>query len=676
MIKIKKTIFAIVATLSASGCLLSAHNHVDAATQGVSEQQINEYIDKASLEQKVGQMYVSRTPQTPGQAQQDVAKYNLGGLIVYDADMKGLSQEQFKQKMADYQKSAQTPLLIGVDQEGGLVSRLTHSGLIAQNGDQFAFPRKQYEDAEKVNPGSGMKVVLEYARKNATLLRQLGINWNYAPDADYSNTTGGFIYDRTFGGGSYQATADYIKQVVPAWQHDNLVASTLKHFPGYGDAADTHTGFATREDSLRDIETKDMLPFIAGMQAGADSVMVTHVIYDKIDPIYPASLSRKINNLIRDYCHYNGLIVTDALEMGAITDFAKAHGNLPVDVLAVMAGNDMIMTTDYATGIGDIVKAVKEGKIKESQINASVKRILDLKNKLGLLTADSLNPNKQVDPGKQPENPDHPSKPTDPTGSKKIVLNPVTYNQDKSVAYVSGKIADAAAEGSMIMSAVDTKTNKVIATAVVGGKGEFTINVPVKQDKQEIKIISDDSDYAFITTSIEGKNKEPEIIVNPSQDEQQPIISQVSAVEKTVNYVPGYGVNVWALSNEKAIFTQMRINDGVKVNIFDTKVINGVSYSRIKDANSDLWIQTQYLSDQNSTSEKPFKGILKVVYDGKGKVKLTDSKGRYQDDAKYTFVANASRYKVFGMKTINGKIYYRLGTQLQWIPSNYSMLIK
>ena len=98
MIKIKKTIFAIVATLSASGCLLSAHNHVDAATQGVSEQQINEYIDKASLEQKVGQMYVSRTPQTPGQAQQDVAKYNLGGLIVYDADMKGLSQEQFKQK--------------------------------------------------------------------------------------------------------------------------------------------------------------------------------------------------------------------------------------------------------------------------------------------------------------------------------------------------------------------------------------------------------------------------------------------------------------------------------------------------------------------------------------------------------------------------------------------------
>ncbi|WP_297817874.1 glycoside hydrolase family 3 N-terminal domain-containing protein [uncultured Lactobacillus sp.] len=676
MNRINKTIFTVISGLSvAVGCLLSSQNQTQAADQGVTEQQINQYIDNASLEQKVGQMYVSRTPQTPGQAEQDVAKYNLGGLIVYDADLKGLTQDQFKQKMQRYQNSAQTPLLVGVDQEGGLVSRLTHSGLVAQNGDQFAFPRKQYEDAEKAKPGSGMEVVLKYARENATLLRQLGINWNYAPDADYSNTTGGFIYDRTFGGGSYQATADYIKQVVPAWQHDNLIASTLKHFPGYGDAADTHTGFATRHDSLADIEKNDMLPFIAGMQAGADSVMVTHVIYDKIDPIYPASLSAKMNRLIRDYCHYNGLIVTDALEMGAITDFAKQHGNLPVDVLAVMAGNDMIMTSDYATGIGEIVQAVKEGKIKENQINASVKRILDLKNKLGLLTPESLNPNKHAKPDEDTD-PDHHEKPTTPTGSKKITLNAVNYNSDNTIAYISGKVADAAAEGSMVMSVVNVKSNKVIATAVVGGKGEFTINVPVEDKKQELKIVSDDSDYAAVVTSIKGK--EPEIIVNPGQDANTIVetLPEVTGAEKTVNYVPGYGVNVWTINNGRVIFTHMHINDGTKVKVFDNKVINGVSYSRIQTANADLWIQTQYLNTKNNSEEIPCAGILKVVYKGQGKVKLTDSKGRYLGNEESTFVAKNSSYKIFGKKTINNKTYYRLGTQVQWIPENYTKLIK
>ena len=100
-----------------------------------------------------------------------------------------------------------------------------------------------------------MKEVVDDAEKNATLLRSLGINWNYAPDADYSTKPGTFMWDRTFGQG-YQQTADYLSKVVPAWQHDNLVASTLKHFPGYGDAADTHTGFAENSKSLAELEKK------------------------------------------------------------------------------------------------------------------------------------------------------------------------------------------------------------------------------------------------------------------------------------------------------------------------------------------------------------------------------------------------------------------------------------
>ena len=138
-------------------------------------------------------MYVSRTPQQPGVAEHDAYKYNLGGFIVYDADLQNYTTNQFKTKMASYQNAERIPLLIGIDQEGGLVSRLTHSGLIPQNGDQFKFPRDQYENAEKTQKGSGMKAVTKYAHDTATLLRSLGVNWNYAPDADYSNNPKSFI---------------------------------------------------------------------------------------------------------------------------------------------------------------------------------------------------------------------------------------------------------------------------------------------------------------------------------------------------------------------------------------------------------------------------------------------------------------------------------------------------
>lgn len=528
--KIKRAFTSVIAGFSiAVGCLAINNLSANAATtqNGVTNDQINQYVNNATLEQKVGQMYVSRTPQDPNQVKNDVSKYNLGGLIVYDADMKGLTQQQFKDKMKSFQDSAQTPLLVGVDQEGGLVSRLTHSGLVQQNGNQFAFPRKQYEEG-------GMKEVVDDAEKNATLLQSLGINWNYAPDADYSTKPGTFMWDRTFGQG-YQQTADYLSKVVPAWQHDNLVASTLKHFPGYGDAADTHTGFAENSKSLTELENQDMVPFKAGMKAGADSVMVTHVIYNKIDPEYPASLSPKINSLIRNNCNYNGVIVTDALEMGAITDFAKEHGNASVDVLAVKAGNDMIMTTDYATGIKEIVSAVKAGEIPESQINASVTRILQLKNKLGLLKPENLmfrkptnNNNNNTSTIINPGNTDH-KNPSVISGNNSITISGITYNNDKKVAFINGKVSDPAAEGSMIMTATSANTGKKITTAVVGGKGVFAIELPMTNEVQNVKITSDDDSYAAVTTKVEAiKADKP--VVNTDQNNKQN-----SSTEKQTN---------------------------------------------------------------------------------------------------------------------------------------------
>lgn len=565
---LKKILVSAIAGVSIAGCFaptsLAKADNSASETPEVTDAEIDNYIKNASLESKIGQMFVSRTPQKAGQAEYDVNKYNLGGLIVYDADLKGLTQDQFKAKMARFQSTAQVPLLIGIDQEGGLVSRLTHSGLIAQNGDQFAFPRQQFENAEKAKPGSGMAAVVNFAKENATLLRSLGINWNYAPDADYSNQTEGFIYKRTFGGGSYEATANYIRKVVPAWQHDGLVASTLKHFPGYGDAADTHTGFAVRDDSKEDIETKDMSPFKAGVEAGADSVMVTHVIYSKIDPVYPASLSKAIIEMIRKDCNFNGVVVTDALEMDAIKDFAKEHGNEPIDVLAVKAGNDMIMATDYATGIPEIAKAVKANEISESQINDSVKRILKMKNKLHLLTSNDLNGNRKP---VTPDNPDQPVNPDNPeTGTKNFKLNDITYDKENTLAKISGTIPDSAVEGSMTMSFTNTKTNKVITTVVVGGKGEFSTTIPVTDEDQTIKVSSNDASYKSQTVIVKGKKSgsivnpafptNPVVPIIPAATSSEPIAQENSKTAKSKHKV-AHPVTIKIINRKKATKTVM-----------------------------------------------------------------------------------------------------------------------
>lgn len=454
---------------------------------------ISEFLNNASLEEKIGQMFIARTPQNVEQAIKDIEDYRLGGLIVYDADMMGLIPVEFRKKLDKFQAAAEIPLLIGIDQEGGRVSRLTHSGLIAENKDQFAFPRQQYAHAEQSGVGSGMKMVKRYASQNAKILRTLGINWNFAPDADVSHAEKGFIYDRTFSS-SYEQTAKYISEVVPAWQKNDLIAATLKHFPGYGDAADTHTGFAVRSETLDYLKTHDMLPFIAGIKAGVDSIMVTHVIYDQIDPENPATLSAKIIDLIRQECAFKGVVVTDALEMGAISDFAQEHHQASVDVLAVKAGNDMIMNADYATGIAEIATAVRNGEISERRIDDSVKRILGLKEKLRLGHEDKVREVNhmtitQLNSAKLSKI------------KKEIKLKRINQDPGQNEIQIYGRVSDPAAEGSLLISAYD-QSGKLVATAVVGGEGKFELKIVNEAENGQIWLIALDPQYQILDISI------------------------------------------------------------------------------------------------------------------------------------------------------------------------------
>ena len=198
--------------------------------------------------------------------------------------------------------------------------------------------------------------------------------------ADVSTSSGDFIYSRTFGQDA-AATAEYVSAFTAQMAADGM-GSALKHFPGYGSNVDTHTGIALDERSLESFMENDFLPFAAGIEAGSPFVLVSHNIMADVDETLPASLSPVVHNLLRDKLHFDGIILTDDLAMEAVEAYA-ADGS--VAVLAALAGNDMIVTSDYQTQVPLVIEAVKNGTIREERIDDAVTRILQAKIALGLI---------------------------------------------------------------------------------------------------------------------------------------------------------------------------------------------------------------------------------------------------------------------------------------------------
>ena len=160
------------------------------------------------------------------------------------------------------------------------------------------------------------------------------------------------------------------------------IGAVLKHFPGYGNNADTHVGMAVDHRSLEELENRDLLPFAAGIQAGADAILVSHNIVTALDPEYPASLSSAVHDYLRNVMGFAGVIVTDDLVMEAIT---QAYGAEEAAVLAVLAGNDLLCSSEYPIQYPAVLDAVRSGRISMQQLDESVMRILQWKKELGLI---------------------------------------------------------------------------------------------------------------------------------------------------------------------------------------------------------------------------------------------------------------------------------------------------
>ena len=306
-------------------------------------------LAEMTVEEKVGQLFFVRCPAQG--AAEAVAQYHLGGILLFGRDFKDgadnwLTEEQLRETLDSYQAAAEIPLLMGVDEEGGSVARASRNPNL--------FPKK-CSAPQTLFARGGMDAIRDDALSKNTRLLELGINVNFAPVADVSTDPGDFIYDRTLGQDA-QATADYVRTVVEQMNAAG-VGAVLKHFPGYGSNVDTHTGIAVDQ-------------------------LVSHNVVTAADDQLPASLSPAVHQLLREELGFTGVILTDDLAMDAVEAYAQDGS---VAVLAVLAGNDMVVTTDFQTQIPLVLDAVAEGTIPEALLDEAVGRVLGWKYDLGLL---------------------------------------------------------------------------------------------------------------------------------------------------------------------------------------------------------------------------------------------------------------------------------------------------
>lgn len=330
---------------------------------------VRQMLDQMSLEERVGQLILARCEEAT--ALQDIAQYHLGGFVLFGADFRDETVESMQTKLASYQAASRFPLLMAVDEEGGTVTRISQYP---------AFRESKFYSVRELYTGGGMEWVLTVEEEKCTLLSSLGLNVNLGPVCDISTDPSAFMYRRSLGQDA-ETTAGFVSDVV-SLMNARQIGSVLKHFPGYGNNPDTHTGITVDSRSLEELEASDLLPFAAGIRAGCGSIMISHTIVEALDETAPASLSPAVHRYLRQEMGFEGVIMTDDLVMQAITD---QYGAGEAAVLAVLAGNDLLCSTEYALQYEAVLAAVLEGRIDIDTLNSAVRNVLEWKMELGLM---------------------------------------------------------------------------------------------------------------------------------------------------------------------------------------------------------------------------------------------------------------------------------------------------
>ena len=354
-------------------------------TKNTSPDPAASLVAKMSLEDKVAQMFMV-TPEALSkfngsvvasgeQTKQAFAKRPVGGVIYNSANLQ--SPEQVKTMFSNLQKYSKDrvgiPVFIAVDEEGGTVARVSGSKSMGI---------KPYPNMSEVGAGKDSNRALQIGAEMGKYLADLGFNIDFAPDADVlTNPQNDLLKYRAFGSDPHTVTT--MTAAFTKGLQTSGVLATYKHFPGHGStSADSHKGITVSQQDATELEQVDLVPFKDAVAKDVKLIMVSHVCFPKaFGDNTPASLSKKVvTGWAREKLQYQGILITDAMSMGAISDNYQPS---EAAVKAIQAGIDIVLDPkDFDAAYQGVLAAVKSGKISQEQVNQAVTRIVATKLEL------------------------------------------------------------------------------------------------------------------------------------------------------------------------------------------------------------------------------------------------------------------------------------------------------
>ncbi|MCD7036066.1 glycoside hydrolase family 3 protein [Metabacillus sp. GX 13764] len=517
--------------------------------------QAEKYLSQMSPREKIGQMVMPATfddeRQMPNnQTKEIIQKYKAGSVILFGKRSKKTTVRYNNQlqEWAKGKNGSGIPLFIGADFEYGAAD--LGLGAVQRYPDESTmFPRQMGTGATKSE-----RAAQKVSKITAIEAKALGVNWNFSPLADVNtNPENPVIGVRSFG-----SHPDLVSKMTAAQvrtlQGEGIMSSA-KHFPGHGNTGtDSHTGLPEVKDSLADLEKTALPPFKSAIKSGVSSIMTAHVIVDAIDPKLPATLSPKVlNGFLRDKLHFKGIIITDAMNMGAIKN---NYGAGEAAVMAVKAGADMIMATgtyeEQVETFQSLYDAYLDGEIPNKRLDSSVKRILIKKLEYKLFQ----------------QKPASVSKALKTVGSKQhmkiaksIAAQSITLLKDNSVLPLKKN----AGKKTMIASVVqaDTMANEVKRVSndkVMQWQSES--QEPTSEEIQKAAAIAKDADRIIVGTHSKGQLPKAQAqLVEALKKTGKPVIAvslglpyDIKDYEKSADaYLASYALDKWLEGNMNSI---------------------------------------------------------------------------------------------------------------------------
>lgn len=327
-------------------------------------EQAKEIVEAMSLEETIGQIYMVHHSTD---SLEDVGTYHLGGFIFFGSDFRNKTKEDVLNMIDKLNDNSKISLLLAVDEEGGIVTRISSNPNLAS--ERFKSPRELYKEG-------GFDLIRNDTIKKNEILEGLHLNINLAPVLDISNDPKDYIYSRSIGL-SPELTGVFAQTVIDA-SKDSKISYVMKHYPGYGKNSDTHKSRSLDTRSMEEIES-DLIPFSKGIQSGGEAIMISHNIVEALDSNNPASISISNHNYLRNTLGFRGMVITDALNMGA------TEGIENMGIKSLVSGNDILVTKNYKEDIKNILEGVSKGQVSSKYIRALAIKVIEWKISKGLI---------------------------------------------------------------------------------------------------------------------------------------------------------------------------------------------------------------------------------------------------------------------------------------------------